>query len=160
MKVLNDRYNKAVQKLSDFPKKLVCESCCSELEYVAEDIRIGEFGIAFVDCPLCGYENVAGEEHNIILTMKNVEFPKHFIHTCAENGAVDCCERDYKEYLRKAINYFREYKDEFNWSGHMTGNLYIQVHRYENDEAYEVTISKDFYTTLIPFEEEDYKEVV
>ena len=47
-------------------------------------------------------------------------------------------------------------KDEFSWGGHLTGNLYINVHRYSGDEMYEVTVSNDFYHTDIPFESEDY----
>lgn len=163
MKILKDNYNvttidKAIERAKLYPRKLVCDVCSSELEYEEEDLRMGEYGCMHLDCPLCGEDNMLDpHEKNITLTKDNIQFPLHFHHVCEENGAVDCCNQEYfKEYLNKAIAYFRQHKDEYSWGGHITGNLYLCVRRYEGDETYDVTVSRDFYTMDIPFEREDY----
>ena len=165
MKVLKDNYKKEkyiedVKQAEPYPRSLICEECNSELEYEESDMRMGEYGCMHIDCPLCGYDNMLDDnEHNITLTVDNIEFPVHFHHTSTETCAVDCCDNEtIKKYLYKAIDYFRKNKDEgsLDWGGHITGNLYINVHRYCGDENYEVTISNDFYSMYIPFEHQDY----
>lgn len=155
MRILKDNYKIQEKKYPDF---LICEHCLSELEYEESDIRIGALGLAYLDCPLCGYESaINDEELYITLTKDNIEFPNHFWHTSEDTGAVDVCNTDnVRKYIKEAIQYFRQNKDEYSWGGHITGNLYIHVRRYDGDEIYEVTISNDFYETDIPFEKEDY----
>lgn len=161
MKVLKDNYseyehNDAID--NKYPKKLVCEDCDSELEYDEHDIYNGEYGCAFVHCPLCGCENYLNdEEHDINLNMKNVEFPTHYAHISKETGAVDCCNNEtIKEYIREAVNYFRKNKDEDSWYC-FTGNLAVVVFKYEGDANYWVIVSDNYYDTYISFESEDYE---
>lgn len=165
MKVLKDNYNMTeaidtTMQIEPYPRKITCEKCRSELEYEKSDMNMGEYGLMYVDCPLCGYRNfLDNNENSITLTVDNIEFPVHFHHTSIETGAVDCCDNEtIKKYLYKAIDYFRKNKDNesLDYGGHITGNLYINVHRYSGDEDYEVTISNDFYSTNIPFEHQDY----
>lgn len=146
-----------VSGFEPYPRKLVCEECESELEYEESDMCMGVFGCMHLKCPLCGYENMLdNNEHNINLTVENVEFPTHFWHTSKENGAVDCFNNEIiKKYIKDAIRYFRLNKDEFAWcSG--SGNVTIHVYRYTGDEEYYVVASGDYYSTYIPFEVEDY----
>lgn len=142
-----------------YPRKLICEGCESELEYEESDLRMGEYGCMYVDCPVCGQDNMLeSNEHSITLTVDNIEFPVHYSHINVENGAKDIFNNDeIKQYLRQAIEYFRNNKDDYSWGGWITGNLFMYVHRYSDDEMYEITISNDFYTMQIPFEEKDYK---
>lgn len=155
IKVLNKKYE---EKSSTYPRKMVCENCESELEYNESDLRMGEYGCVYVDCPVCGYENMMeNDEHTITLTVDNIEFPIHFHHISIENGAKDAFDNQtIKKYIREAIFYFRENKDEFSWGCWITGNLYMNVHRYVDNEEYTVTVSNDFYEVDIPFEEIDY----
>lgn len=166
MKVLKDNYKgnrvKHIEEyVKPYPRKLICENCQSELEYEESDMRMGAFGCMYLDCPLCGCDNMLEDnENSIILTVDNIEFPVHYFHTSKETCAVDCCNNEeIKKYIRTAIDYFREHKyDEeppYDWMT-MTGNLYINVHRYSGDEEYAITISNDYYHMSIPFEEEDY----
>ena len=157
MKVLVNKCNKAhIKEIVKPTKKLICEYCGSELEYEESDVRIGAFGCACIDCPCCGKDNTLYEEDGITLTKDNVEFPAHFYHTSKETGAVDCCNNEeVKKYINKAIKYFRENKDENNWFC-CTGNLYIDVSKWEGDENYWVVVSNNYYDTYIQFEEEDY----
>lgn len=164
MKVLINNYEpyKTVEakKFEDYPRRHICESCKSELEYEKSDLRIGEFGLVILDCPCCGYDNVLDDNENaIILTKDNVVFPNHFYHASEKNRAVNCCTNEnIKESINKAINFFRKNKDESVW---MTafGNLHVTVFRYDGDEVYNVIVTNDYYSTEIPFEVEDYKVV-
>lgn len=158
MNVLKNNYKTAyVEEIVFYPKDLVCEHCASELQYEEDDIEVGEFGCAFVRCPCCGRPTfIDDEEHALTLTVDNVIFPIHFHHTSEESGAVDCFDNEtIKECIRKGIEYFRRYKDENHWFTAF-GNMYISVNRWEGDEAYEVTVTNDYYITDIPFEKEDY----
>ena len=163
MKVLKDNYKKAtveeVKKIEPYPRKLICEECRSELEYEKSDLRMGALGCMYLDCPCCGRDNMIEENENTItLTVDNVEFPTHFFHTSKENGAVDCCNNEeIKNYIRRAIEYFRKNKEEFAWEGE-SGNLHIAVFRYDGDENYEIIVTKNYYETYIPFEDIDYKK--
>lgn len=155
MKILKNNYNTVFAE--DIEKELICEMCESQLEYEESDITIGEYGCAVVTCPLCGYNNYLDDgERDMTLTANNVEYPTHFHHVSKETGAVDCCNnRDIKNYIKKAIEYFRSNKDERYWFT-CTGNLHIEVSRWEGDESYWVVVTKDYYDTYIPFEKEDY----
>jgi hypothetical protein len=165
MKVLKDNYNVAETKhvvkhdALAYPRKMICQNCGSELEYEKEDVRDGYLGCMFVDCPLCEYDNMIDDhEDNINLTKDNVQFPTHFWHTCKENGAVDVCNNEQvKQYIHKAIDYFRKNPNEHSWCA-CTGNLYISVDKDEGDENYWVVVTDNYYDTYIPFEKQDYKK--
>ena len=163
MKVLKNNFNEIAAcvtevNLKPYPRKLICENCESELEYEKSDMKVGVYGIMHVKCPLCGYNNmIYGNENDITLTVDNIEFPTHFHHTSKETGAVNVCNNEFvKECVRKAINYFRENKEEFAYfTG--TGNTMVYVFRFEGDEEYEVAVANDYYETYIPFKPEDYR---
>lgn len=161
MKILRDNYNKTEIANSTptdpYPRSLICENCGSELEYEKSDLRIGFLGYVHIDCPLCGNANmIEDNENNIDLTFNNIKFPNHFWHTSKETGAVDICNtEEVRDKIERAIRYFRNNKDEYEWF-YSCGNLYVHVHRYEDDEVYDVTVSNDFYSTEISFEKEDY----
>lgn len=119
---------------------------------------MGEYGCIYLDCPVCGQDNMLGDNENCItLTIDNIEFPIHFHHISKEMGAKDIfTNEEIKPYIRKAICYFRKNKEEYDWGGWITGNLYIHVHRFSGDESYTIYVSNEFYEVEIPFEEEDY----
>lgn len=164
MKVLKNNYENYIEKnvekkkiVERYPRKYICQSCGSELEYDKSDLRVGELGLVFLDCPLCGHSNILEDnEFTITLTKENTEFPTHFHHCSVETGAVDVCNNEkVKEYINKAIDYFRKNKNEFVWFA-STGNLHITVFRWDGDECYDVIVTNDYYDTYIPFEDEDY----
>lgn len=162
MKVLKDNYSatetvKAETVKQAYPRKLICEGCASELEYMKSDMRIGAMGCMYVDCPLCGCDNLLDDnEYNIDLTPDNIEFPIHFWHTSKEAGAVDICDTaEIRKEIKRAIEHFRANKLAYAWS-YRCGNLYINVCRYEGDELYDVVVSNNFYSVDIPFTNEDY----
>lgn len=158
MKVLKDNYTiNEVKNKQNYPRKIVCDNCGSELEYEKSDLYMGFLGSMYLDCPLCKRKNmVENNEGAITLTKDNVEFPVHFYHTSKENGAVDCCNNEeIKKYISEAIEFLRKNKEEYSWYC-QTGNLYIHVFRYDGDREYYVVVTDSYYDTYIPFEKEDY----
>lgn len=159
MRVLVNNYNnKPIEPIENtsYPRKVVCDRCGSELEYEKEDTRIGYLGVTHLDCPLCGEEiMLEGNEQDITLTADNVKFPEYFWHTSKEYGAKEVDEHRIKKYIRQGIEYLRENKDDFSWYT-QTGDSHIAIYKFEGDESYEIIVAKDFYSTEIPFEKEDY----
>lgn len=163
MEVLKNNFNKISSyttkiNVKPYPRILVCDGCQSELQYEESDMRMGEYGCMHVDCPLCGTENMLEEnEKNITLTKDNIAFPMHFHHASKDTGAVDVCNDEMvKKYIKEAINYFRNNKEEYDYGGWISDNFYINIQKYSDDKEYVVTVSNDFYEANIPFEKEDY----
>lgn len=164
MKVLKDNYTESninikAEQTKPYPRKHICESCASELEYEKSDVYIGVYGAAYLDCPLCGYDNMLEDhEDTITLTLDNIEFPIHFHHASIEDGAVDTCDNKHvKEFVQRAIKSFRKDKDEDDWVRYtMSGNTMIFVFKLDGDECYEVYVGENYYNTYIPFEGCDY----
>ena len=163
MKVLKNNYNNTSHTeakktiVRPYPREWICEDCDSELSYEENDLTMGALGCVYLRCPCCGYENVIEDNENVIdLTKDNVEFPTHFFHTSKEMGAKECCNNtNVKECIQRAIEYFRRNKEEYQWYT-QTGDMYLNVNRYDGDESYEVIVSNNYYNTYIPFENEDY----
>ena len=157
MKVIKNNYeNKSEEKpIKSYPRKFTCEFCNSELQYDKEDLIAGVFGCMFLNCPCCNKENAIDDE-GITLTKCNIEFPTHFYHHYKEGIVLDCCNNDeIKKCINKAIEYFRDNKNEYIWFTE-TGNLCITVYREEEDEDYYITVTNNYYSTYIEFESEDY----
>ena len=38
---------------SEYPKRIVCEHCCAELEYDKDDEFVGLWGMKCITCPEC-----------------------------------------------------------------------------------------------------------
>ena len=153
---INQNTNTSINEENPWPHEVVCEFCMSELEYDKSDMHVGELGLYFLECPCCGERIQLDKEDPVVLTVNNIDFPIHFFHTSVETGAVDICNNQHiREYLNKAIKYFRENKNEYEWFTEC-GNLYISVRRFEDDEMYDVVIANDYYSTIIDFQPEDY----
>ena len=138
-----------------YPKRLICEGCGSELEYEKSDERISWLGCVSVKCPVCERENFLDDEGGIKLTIENIEFPVHFHRTSIETGAVEVEPERIKHEIQEIVRYFRDHKNELDYSTQY-GDSYIHVHRYEDDEEYNIIVYKDYYETVIPFEKADY----
>lgn len=152
MRVVKNGYNNST---SAYPKRIKCEKCSSELEYTEPDLRMGEFGCNYIDCPICGKDNMLEDnEFNITLSPYNVEFPTHFYHTVADKAhpdVVDLCNTDeIRARIAEGIDYFNENVDASCWTTRC-GNLYLAMFNLPDDEEYVVIVSKDYYETFIPY---------
>lgn len=159
MKILKDNSKSNIKQvvrrdLRTF--KIKCDKCESELEIKKEDTHVGWLGASFITCPCCGEETMVDELEGITLTIDNLQFPVHFNRTNKDMRQVveNSPEQIVKE-IKRAITYFRENKGEHYWYTSY-GDLFVIVFRYEGDEEYSVMVTKDFYETEIPFQEEDY----
>ena len=159
MKVLKNNYNakEIVKETKANTLEIHCDVCNSELEITKKDTHIGWLGARFVTCPCCGEESIVEELDGITLNKDNLEFPIHFNRTTKGlRNVVEVNSNEIIEEIKRAITYFRENKDEWNWyTSH--GDLFLSVYRHHGDEDYFVLVTKDFYETYIPFEREDYE---
>ena len=153
---INKKYAKEKNNIT-FPLKIHCSECDSELEITEEDTYIGWLGAKYITCPCCGQEAMVDELDGITLTKDNIKFPIHFIRTT--KGLRSVIEVDSDEIVKeiqRGITYCRERKSEHYWfTSH--GDFFLIIFRYSGDENYFVMVTKDFYETYIPFEQEDYE---
>ena len=160
IKVLKDNSNKEELKEENntiYPLKIHCNECDSELEITEKDTYIGWLGAKFITCPCCGEESMVDELEGITLTKDNLEFPIHFSRTTKGlRHVVEVSSDEIIKEIQRGITYFRRHKDEYYWyTSH--GDLFLIVFRYSGDEDYFVMVTKDFYETYVPFENEDYE---
>ena len=127
------------------------------MEITEDDTSIGYLGSAYITCPCCSKKSFVDELDGITLTADNIEFPTHFFRASAEFGAAKVGNQDVEGEIRRGIEYFRKNKDSHCWyTSH--GELFLVMFRFPGDEEYWVVVTKDFYDTLIPFENADYDE--
>lgn len=157
MKVLVNNYKgEPVKEVEcSYPKKVKCDECGSELEYEKSDVEFKSYGCPCITCPLCGEDTFLEDEDELTLTKDNISFPIHFYHTSKETGAVEISNEEIKRRIQEAINTLRERKDICDWLIG-SGDTYVMVTKCVEDEAYNVFVAKDFYETMVSFEEEDY----
>ena len=159
MRVLKNNFDEVntitTKIIKPYPRKLICQCCGSELEYIEDDIYVGVLGAAHITCPLCDHENMLDDnENSITLTKDNIEFPTHF-YPPSEKAVDVCNNEEVKKFINKAINYFRVNKDAFAHYEE-SGNAHFAAYRFEGDEEYHIVIANSYYETFIPFELEDY----
>lgn len=137
--------------------KIRCNKCDSELEITERDTHIGWLGAKYITCPCCGEESMVEELDGITLTKDNLKFPVHFLRTTKDlRDVVEVNSDEIIKDIKRAITYFRENKDEWNWYT-SRGDLFLSVYRHPDDEEYFAIVTKDFYESYIPFEVEDYE---
>lgn len=157
MKVLRDNTNEIKEEKIPEVLKIHCNECGSELEITENDTHIGWLGARFITCPCCGEESMVDELNGITLTKDNLKFPVHFNRTTKGlRHVVETKSDEIIKEIKRAITYFRENKDDWNWYTSY-GDLFVNIYRYDGDEEYFVLVTKDFYETHIPFEKEDYE---
>lgn len=129
--------------------KITCPYCNSVLGVQQKDIVEGYLGILEIECPCCGEMIDYGEKE---ITMDNIEFPKHFYYF--GNTPSKVTEKDIKEFIHKAINYFREHKDNYGYYSSMGRHL-IVVKRWPGDKCYAIYVAENYWSSEIPFADED-----
>lgn len=150
MKVIKDNLNKTEQ----WPKKIECDYCGSELEVEKDDVAIGALGSPFCECPVCGKKYYFDEDIGIemVVTKDNIKFPDHFFHSV---DGKDLNSDDIKKYINDGINFFRKHPEAFTYvSG--SGNTCVIIQNYSGDNDYYVVVTKDYYDTYINYKDADY----
>ena len=154
IKVIKNNFEKEEEEIKTVTT--FCDECDSELEVSEEDTYIGWLGARFTTCPCCGSETMVDEMCGITLTKDNLEYPKHFLHESKYHGCREVNTDFILGEIKKAIEYFREHKDEYAIELG-TGDCSIHIHRYSGDEEYHIVVARDWYETDIPFEAGDYE---
>lgn len=97
------------------------------------------------------------ELQGITLTKDNIKFPVHFYRTKTDKiGVKEVADQEVVDEIKRGIEYLRINKNEYYWfTSH--GDLFLIIFKYDGDEEYNVLVTRDWYETNIPFEEDDYK---
>ena len=162
MKIISNNFKQIKKEIAEkppmYPMKIICDECGSELEIMKEDTHIGWLGAVFATCPCCNNETMICDLDGITLTKDTLIFPQHFLETCkGMRGVSDIPSGRIVSEINRGIKYLRENKDEYCWM--MTsGDVYIVVFKYDGDGEYQIMVTRHFYETTIPFENEDYLE--
>lgn len=157
-KVIQNNYKKEENKKVEKNTIVThCDQCDSELEVTKEDTHIGWLGARFITCPCCGEESMVEELQGITLTKDNIKFPVHFYRTKTDKiGVKEVADQEVVDEIKRGIEYLRINKNEYYWfTSH--GDLFLIIFKYDGDEEYNVLVTRDWYETNIPFEEDDYK---
>ena len=71
------------------------------------------------------------------------------------NDEFEISDEEINKWIQQGIEYFRENKDEYYYfTG--SGNALVHIYRFDGDEEYYVVVSKDYESSDVEFEEEDY----
>lgn len=162
MKIVKNNYNNQeptkYEEKELFPIELECEECGSELIVDKEDTYIGWLGERFFKCPCCEGEVMIDGVDGIKLTKDNLKFPQHFSRTKQdERNCVHITNEEIEEYIKNGINHLRNSNDDTYMF--QSGDLYMHIDKLDGDEEYYIVVTQDSYSTYIPFEKEDYKEM-
>lgn len=148
---LNDMIDEEKEK-SKFPIKAKCENCSSEIELEESDLGVGEFGLYKFTCPCCGKESYL--DNGITLTKDNVRFPQHYFNYSDGRNVED---DEINRMVKVCIQSLKNNKNKYNTYMQM-GNSFVNVTRYDGEKNYEVQVTKNYYSTEIPFDEEDEED--
>lgn len=125
-------------------KQIKCEWCNSVLEYEGSDIYYGEFGCAFIDCPVCKTK-IELPDLPMGLTVDNVRWPQHFSHMSdkAAHLSDDQVQTRINECLKVLKN---EEPGDYAFSG--TGDTMVFAFKFEDE--YAVYVTQNYFETSIP----------
>lgn len=127
------------------PKRIVCDSCGSELEYEPIDVYYGSDG-SFIDCPVCGKYVCVDEKEksHIPIYPKNGDDDFHFF----VNG-VDVTDDEINERINAMCKEFAALEkgsEERNKFVHIygMGNTVILAIAIDDGECLEIYVSKNY----------------
>lgn len=97
------------------------------------------------------------ELQGITLTKDNIKFPVHFYRTKTDKmGVKEVTDQEVVDEIKRGIECLRINENEYHWFARH-GDLFLIIFKYDEDEKYNVFVTRDWYETDIPFEEDDYK---
>ena len=153
---LQDMVEKEKEIKPKFPMKLTCSECGSEFEVDEDDVEVGVMGLYELKngCPCCGEE--VEIDDGIDLTSDMLRFPQHYYSF--ENG-VNLSDEEIDKYVKGRIEALRNSDDKTFYSTCTgSGNSFIIVSRYDDDENFCVDVCKGYYEVNIPYTEEDKRK--
>jgi len=123
-----------------------CLKCSAELEFTKEDVSTGEFGCAYVTCPVCGEKvNIENEELYKKLTIDNIQFPQDFHY--GEN-AVHIKDEEVNKFINQCLKDLEGKNEEYGiYSCVGTGDTKVMIFKYEDE--YDVIVTQNYYKTSI-----------
>lgn len=97
------------------------------------------------------------ELQGITLTKDNIQFPAHFYRTkTGKIGVKEVANQKVVDEIKRGIEWLRSEKNEYYWFTKY-GDLFLIIFKHDGGGKYNVLVTRDWYETDIPFEEDDYK---
>lgn len=122
------------------PSELTCESCHKVFE--EPESYIGHYGLRFVRCPHCNYEQILNE--GIELTPQNVVYPQHF--DSYANG-VSIKDEEINKWIKQCLSNLNKDQD---FALVASGNTYVMAYKSDYDcHTAEVLVSKRYESTEV-----------
>lgn len=146
MEILKNNYNKP----KTTAKTVTCEQCESELRIDEDDIKIGEFGVKYYNCPLCNHDNYLDD--SIPLTSDNIVYPIHFMSF--ENG-VKATDADINKWIKESISTLNSEID-CCYTGY-GDTLVIAFKDDKNEQEATVIVAKNYQESFVKISEEKFK---
>lgn len=132
-------------------REVFCEKCHKEFNY-KEDMLVGYgvYGLGFTICPYCKEITYLPFEM-IRLNKNNVRFPIHYNRISRdEPGVKKISNEEIDEMVKECIDFLRNNKNE-DYCVKRIGDVLINVNKIEQDQEYFVSVSKEHYDTIIPY---------
>lgn len=149
MKIIRDNYNRTTN--NDFPARVICEHCNSDLLIDESDVTIGVQGIYHYICPCCQEDNTIDEMEGLIITKDNLEFPTHFFHFDYEKTYPT------PEDIKKTIKELIGRTDTREHLVYTAGRSLYVVERNDEEDGFMVSVAPNYYSVNIEFTDEDYR---
>lgn len=122
-----------------------CNHCNSILEIEPNDLHEGWLGAYFYTCPVCGKESMCFSIETELPTKDSIEFPKHFIHTCIKDGAIDISDKEIQEEIRRLANGMWNCTNEMEHNTTEYGNAFIFIENLSGDGEYRIVVCKNYW---------------
>ena len=136
--------NLKTQKEIPKTQEYVCVECGSTIEVEPDDIHEGWLGALYFTCPVCGKESMTDIETELP-TKDNIEFPKHFNHTCVDNGAVDVSDGEMQTIIRRLATGMWDCTNEMNYNTNESCTAFVFIENLAGDGEYRIIVCKDYW---------------
>lgn len=127
----------------------VCETCKRQVAFTLDEVKYGEYGCAYIECPFCGRRTfVLNGDLDLSLTKDSFKYPQHFADfSDAVHISDEEIERTCKECLTAAL----DPKNEGHYAMQATGDALV----FAIDGAYEtyVYVCRNYKELIIDKEE-------
>ena len=136
---------------NEWPRKVICQECGSELEIEYEDVVIDQ-NRSYYYCPVCNCENDIHSCDEQKITIDNLRFPDDFFSF--RNG-VDLSNEEIKVCIIESVKHLRNHPDKESWCI-SSGNTFVEVWNCVDDGEYHIFVAKDYYDCCVEYNQKDY----
>ena len=111
-----------------------CEHCTHPIAFTLDDVKYGEYGCAYIECPHCGERTfVLNGDLDLSLTKDNFKYPQHFADF---SDAVRVPDEDIEIMCKECVAEASDPKNKSHYAVQAAGDTLI----FAVDGAYETYV--------------------